>query len=52
MGDSTTPAANAQNFDPSLEVVLAVHRMTSKPTPLAAVRTPASSKQAAPVVFE
>ena len=52
MGDSTTPAANAQNFDPSLEVVLAVRRMTSEAVCLTTVRTPAPSKQAAPVVFE
>jgi len=52
MSDSTTAAANAQNFDPSLEVVLAVHRMTSKATGLLTIRTPTQNEQSSPVIFE
>jgi len=52
MSDSTTSAADTQNLDQCLEVVLAVRCMTSETTSLATVGTPASGKQVAPSIFE
>lgn len=52
MGYPAAPTAHAKNFNPVLEVIFAVHRVTSKAASLAAVRAAPARKQPSPFMFE